>query len=269
MKFKTFEDIDNRIQNLFSCLNITPVKKCRKLVDVCSDFEYFNDTVLHKNILCSAFNGMIINVVEPKNLNRMHYYEELLTLMTCLRGWERKDYKQLHPNRLKLKFFWLYKLNLLDKSAICYQEVNQENEEIDENDETEFDPIDSEKLEDLANEFRSILGLSALPKKTEAELRFRDTHCFNSADPSCTCPPCTPTVHGKRGYFAESTYCWGFFVSKCDECNFRVWKSKQIKCLACYYFGSVLNELHEKWASLSKNDRSGFFKKSNNRIIKY
>lgn len=41
-----------------------------------------------------------------------------------------------------------------------------------------------------------------------------------------------------------STVCWGNFISKCKNCKYEVYKNNEINCLACYYFQTVLNELH-------------------------
>lgn len=246
MKFKSLNNINERIAILMHTLNVPPGTSYFDLPNFCNDIEFLNDIIIPNNINCSMFDGKIINIDQPADLQRFFICEELLTLMTCIQGFDSKKYKLLHPNRLKLKYFWIYRLNLLDKSAKCYQSIDPSSD----SNESEEDPIFKILRESLYKKFGH--------PSTESDLVNSETHCCNTTSANSTCPPCTPTQHGDDSHFGESRYCWGHFVSKCDECEYKVWETKQGDCLACYYFGAVLNELHEKWACRSKVDRSIF-----------
>ena len=46
-------------------------------------------------------------------------------------------------------------------------------------------------------------------------------------------------------------YCWCFYSSNCENCNFKTLKTKKGECLPCYYFTNVLNEIHEKFGEFN------------------
>ena len=69
-----------------------------------------------------------------------------------------------------------------------------------------------------------------------------------------------------ENYDSDCNYCWNYFVSYCDDCDYRVFQLKkenkgtEESCGACYYFKTVLNELHEKWCCLTKMERKSVLK---------
>jgi hypothetical protein len=175
--------------------------------------------------------------------------QNYLALCTIEFGYESSTYQRLHPNRRKLYFFWLYRLNFLDKYRLC-------NHLIDEDD---YLPMKS--TEDMILHKRLQPFLKILFPAYDFSNRFESPSvhmcCNETISEIFTCPPCTPVEHGQHIDNEDNDmFCWDFFVSRCTNCNYKVAqidrRYQKDGCLGCYYFEFVLNELHKVFTTSTK-----------------
>lgn len=208
----------------------------------CDKFEIKNPDVVH------SFNDVILPQKDFQNNESLSDY---LALCSIQFGYEYTTYQRLHPNRRKLYYFWFYRLNFVDKTRLC-------NHLIDEDD---YIPMQSTTDKIVQRQLGPFL------KKLFPNYDFTDKNdslsyhmcCDETISELFTCPPCTPVEHGQ---FVENEdnemFCWDFFVSRCTQCDYKVaqidtWY-QQNGCLACYYFETVLNQLHKYF--IKKNQTS-------------
>lgn len=222
----------------------TSLYQCGLLIKKTNQKDWVHDFPINNPDLVHCINDVIL---PQKSFQDNLILQDYLALCSIHFGYESKTYKRLHPNRRKLYFFWLYRLNFLDKNRLC-------NHLVDEDDylpmQSTEDTIIKRYLEPL---FQQIFPGRDFGDKFESP----SVHicCDNTISELFTCPPCTPSEHGQSIPDTDNNmFCWNSFVSRCTHCGYSVSpidkKYQNDGCLACYYFETVLNELHCKFNKL-------------------